>query len=201
MLIIGLNGSPNKNGNTKFLLEETLKKIENLGADTKILEIAQLLNSAQHPFCTVCTSPCTAVCYKGTALEEAFKLLKKADGLIVGTPVYFGSISGQTKAFFDKTRQLRAEKSLCNTVGAGLTVGNAKYGGQQLALKALHDIMLVHGMIIIGDGYKEDDCGYQGICAQRPVQEDSFALKRIEILAKRMVEVCAATASLRQDRN
>ncbi|NLL52848.1 MAG: flavodoxin family protein [Peptococcaceae bacterium] len=198
MLIIGLNGSPIPNGNTKFLLEETLQKINNLGVNTEILDIAQLLNSAKHAFCTVCTSPCAAVCYKGTALEEALNLLKKADGIIVGSPVYFGSITGQTKAFFDKTRQLRAEKSLCNTVGAGLTVGNAKYGGQQLAIRALHDIMLVHGMIIVGDGYREDDCGYHGVSAQRPAQEDSYALKRTGILAKRMVEVCEATACLRR---
>ena len=77
-------------------------------------------------------------------------------------------------------------------------MGNAKYGGQQLAIRALHDIMLVHGMIIVGDGYREDDCGYHGVSAQRPAQEDSYALKRTGILAKRMVEVCEATACLRR---
>jgi multimeric flavodoxin WrbA len=130
--------------------------------------------------------------------KRRFHLLKKADGLIVGTPVFFGTVSGQTKAFFDKTRKLRADKSLYNTIAAGITVGNAKYGGQQTAMRALHDMMFVHGMIVIGDGYGEDDCGYHGICAQRPAEEDSYALKRTEILAKRMVEVCEATKGLRR---
>ncbi|MGI5901118.1 MAG: flavodoxin family protein [Desulfitobacteriia bacterium] len=198
MLILGLNGSPNKDGNTKALLNVVLAEAEKRGAKTQILEVPQLLKSAKQPFCTVCSSPCSAQCYKGTALEEAFELLKKADGLIAGSPVYFGTLSGQLKAFFDKTRRLRAEKSLYNTVGAGLTVGNTKYGGQQLVLRAIHDIMLVQGMIIVGDGYLEDDCGYQGVCAQKPGAEDEFALKRANILGKRMVEVCEATASLRR---
>jgi hypothetical protein len=65
-------------------------------------------------------------------------------------------------------------------------------------MKALHDIMLVHGMIIVGDGYIEKDCGHHGVSAHRPAHSDDFALNRIEFLGKRMVEVCEATTSLRR---
>jgi len=197
MLITGLNGSPNLNGNTKILLSKILNDAESLGADTKILEVPQLLKDSGISFCTACTSPCRGQCYRGTALEEAFELLKKADGIIIGSPVYFGSLSGQVKAFFDLTRKIRAEKGFYNTVGAGVTVGNSRYGGQETALGALHDIMFVHGMIILGDGYRDDDCGYHGVCAQKPVAENKNAWMRAGILAKRMVEVCEGTTSLR----
>ncbi len=198
MLIVGLNGSPNKNGNTKALLEKILIKAKSLGAETIILDVPELLKSAKQPFCIACTNPCSGQCFQGTALAEAYEQLKKADGILLGSPVYFGSVSGQLKAFFDKTRKLRGEKGLYNTVAAGVTVGNSKYGGQETTIKALHDIMLVQGMIIVGDGYHEDDCGHHGVCAQKPGGEDEFALRRAEILAKRMVEVCGATASLRK---
>lgn len=197
MLIIGLNGSPNKNGNTKFLLNEVLKKVESLGAETGILEIDELLGTAKHSFCKVCSNPCSGVCYKGTKLEEAFELMKKADGFVFGSPVYFGSVSGQMKAFFDKTRRLRGEKAFYNKIAAGVTVATSKYGGQEATMKALHDIMLVHGMIIVADGFGEDDCGHHGVCAHRPAENDEFAQKRAEILAKRIVEVCSATKQLR----
>lgn len=197
MLIVGLNGSPNKNGNTKFLMKKVMEKAESLGAETAILEVPELLNSAKHSFCTACTNPCTGVCYADTGLAEAYELLKRADGIVFGTPVYFGSVSGQLKAFFDKTRKLRVEKALYNKVGAGLTVAASKYGGQETTMKALHDIMLVHGMTIVADGYGEDDCGHHGVCAQRPAEGDDFAMRRAAILAKRLVEVCKATASLR----
>jgi multimeric flavodoxin WrbA len=198
MLIIGLNGSLNKNGNTKFLLNKVLENAESLGANTKILDVSEFLNSARHSFCTACSNPCSSICYKDTKLEEAFELLRNADGILFGSPVYFGSISGQLKAFFDKTRKYRTEKAFYNKIAAGVTVGTSKYGGQETTMKALHDIMLVHGMIIVADGYVEDDCGHHGVCAHRPAQNDEFAINRAGILGKRMVEVCGATASLRK---
>ncbi|MGI6448788.1 MAG: flavodoxin family protein [Desulfitobacteriia bacterium] len=201
MLIIGLNGSPNKKGNTKLLLEKVLATSSSLGAETKILEIPEIINSCQQPFCTACSSPCSGRCFRDTPLEAAYELLKRADGLLLGSPVYFGSISGQLKAFFDKTRKLRSEKGLYNTVAAGVTVGASKFGGQETTMKALQDIMLVHGMLIVGDGYFADDCGHHGVCAQRPGAEDSFALRRAEVLGKRMAEVCKATAALRSFRH
>jgi multimeric flavodoxin WrbA len=200
MFIIGLNGSPNKNGNTKVLLEKVLAGAQRLGAETAILEVPELLKSAKYPFCTACSSPCSGQCYQGTDLEEAFMLLKKADGLVLGSPVYFGSVSGQLKAFFDKTRKLRAEKGLYNIAAAGITVGASRFGGQETTMKALYDIMMVQGMMIVGDGYIEDDCGHHGVCAQKPGGEDAAALKRADILAKRLVEVCKATESLRKAR-
>jgi multimeric flavodoxin WrbA len=198
MLIVALNGSTNKNGNTKFLLGKVLEKAEVLGAETDILDINELLNTAKYPFCTVCSSPCSGVCYKGTKLNDAFELMRRADGIVFGSPVYFGSISGQLKAFFDKTRKLRGEKAFYNKVAAGVTVATSKYGGQETTMKALHDIMLVHGMIIVGDGFSEDDCGHHGVCAHRPANDDDNAVRRAEILGKRLVEVCDATKSIRE---
>ncbi|MCX7841607.1 MAG: flavodoxin family protein [Clostridia bacterium] len=190
MLIVGLNGSPNENGNTKFLLNTVMEQASTLGAKTRILEAGELLSSAKHAFCKACSNPCSGACYKGTKLEEAFETLKKADAIVLGTPVYFGTVSAQIKAFFDKTRKLRVEKAFYNKVGAGVTVAASKYGGQETTMKALHDIMLVHGMIVVADGFGQDDCGHHGVCSQRPAQNDEFAIKRARILAKRLVEVC-----------
>jgi len=71
-----------------------------------------------------------------------------------------------------------------------VTVGGARFGGQETTMKALHDIMLVHGMTIVGDGYVGDDCGHHGVCAQQPADKDEFAIKRAKILGRRLVDVC-----------
>ncbi|MCX7747264.1 MAG: flavodoxin family protein [Clostridia bacterium] len=199
MLIVGLNGSPNKTGSTKTLLNTVLEKAKSLGAETIMLEAGELLQSAKHPFCAACSNPCSGACYSGTKLEDAFELLRKADGIVFGSPVYFGNPSAQLKAFFDKTRKMRGEKAFYNKVASAVTVGASKYGGQETTIKAMHDIMLVHGMIIVADGFGEDDCGHHGACAQRPAENDENALKRAEIVAKRMVEVCGATCSIRRN--
>ncbi len=78
-----------------------------------------------------------------------------------------------------------------------MTVGGSKYGGQETTMRAIHDVMFIHGMTIIGDGQVGWDAGHHGVCAQRPANEDGFALGRADILARRMVEVCTATKSLR----
>lgn len=197
MLIIGLNGSPNKNGNTKFLLNRIMEQAALLGAETQILDVAELLSTARYSFCNVCSNPCSGACFKGTKLDEAYEFMRKADGIVMGSPVYFGTISGQLKAFFDKTRKHRGEKAFYNKVAAGVTVATSKYGGQETTIKAMHDIMLVHGMIVLADGYRDDDCGHHGVCAHRPAENDEFAIKRAGILAKRLVEVCGATIGLR----
>lgn len=199
MLIIGINGSPNTDGNTATLLTRILETSENLGANTQLLHAGELIKSTGgSSFCTVCNNPCPGICYEGKPLQDAFNLLRAADALILGSPVYFGTISSQLKAIFDKTRKLRSEKSLYNTIGAAVSVGGSTYGGQETTIRTLHDIMLVHGMLIVGDGFKDDDCGHLGVCAKRPVLDDTPALKRADILAHRIVEVCQATQSLRQ---
>lgn len=194
MLVVGINGSPNMDGNTKYLINTVLEEAKGQGAETKVLEVKELLNSVKNPFCVVCSNPCSGICYKGTKLEEAYETLKKADAIVMGSPVYFGSVTAQLKAFFDKTRKLRGEKAFYNKFACGVTVGASKYGGQETTMKALHDIMLVQGMIIVGDGYIDDDCGHHGVCSQKPADKDEFAIKRAKILGKRLVEVCKMSA-------
>ncbi|OPX44170.1 p-benzoquinone reductase [Ruminiclostridium hungatei] len=197
MYIVGLNGSANQDGNTSFLVGRVLEECSRQGADTILLDIGKIMNEQKNGYCTACSNPCTGICYKGSRLEEAFEIMKKADGIVVGSPVYFGSVSAQLKAMFDKTRRIRANKWLYNKAGVGVSVGTSRFGGQETALKAMHDMMLVNGMIIVGDGYIDDDCGHHGVCAMRPAKDDENAVKRTAISGRRLVEVCRATVGIR----
>ncbi len=197
LFIIGINGSARKDGNTAYLLQEALKVAEDLGARTYLLHVVDVLSCLSVPFCVNCSRPCNGRCSRGNELGAALDLLRTADGLIVGSPVYFGTVSAQLKAFWDRTRVLRREKALLNVVGGAVTVAGARFGGQETALRAIHDMMLVQGMIVVGDGHQDFDCGHQGVCAKEPAGEDKNALERLEVLTKRIVEVANATRSLR----
>ncbi|MCG0277536.1 MAG: flavodoxin family protein [Thermanaeromonas sp.] len=198
MLIVGINGSPRKAGSTAFLVQEGLKAASSKGAQTVLIHVADVLADQKQPFCTHCSSPCQGLCFRGKRLEEAYSLLRQADGILLGSPVYFGTVSAQLKAFWDKSRLLRKEKALLNVVGAAVAVGGSRFGGQETTLKALFDMMLVQGMMIIGDGYQDHDCGHHGGCSQAPAVEDEFARERVRILGLRLAEVAAATMSLRR---
>ncbi len=188
MHIIGLNGSPNKNGSTQKLLDRVLDKCASLGAETEVIRAAEAVGSARTPFCTACSTPCSGVCYINTPLEEAFEKMKKADALVIASPVYFGSVSAQIKAFFDKTRRLRAEKAYVGKPCGFIAVGASRFGGQESTLAALHAMALVQGMTVLGTGHAEFDAGHLGVSSQRPVEEDSFALSRCDSLALRIME-------------
>lgn len=195
--IVGINGSPQTDGSTAYLLTIGLEQAHKLGAETELIHVAQILKNLNTPFCTNCSYPCKGLCAQGTVLEKTLDTLRAADGLFIGSPVYFGTVSGQLKAFWDKMRCLRAEKALLNTVGGALSTGASRYGGQEGTIQTIQQMMLIQGMTIVGGGQAEHDCGHYGVAAQRPAKEDEQAVTRVKIMAKRIYEVCQATRNLR----
>lgn len=199
MLITAINGSPNLTGNTAFLLSQALQECREMDCETAIINCQEALRGLKTPFCKACSSPCTAKCLEGKELQKAYDLLSRSDGIIAGSPVYFGTVSGQFKAFWDKSRSLRTGKKLLNIAGGALTVGGSRFGGQETTLRAIHDIFLVQGMIIVGDGYYENDCGHLGAAGQRPAEEDNNAILRARILGRRVAQVARATQNIRSN--
>jgi len=198
LLILGLNGSPHREGNTVALLQAALQAAGEIGAETRILHVAEALKGVDQPFCTACTPNCETACAKDTNLIDAFEIMKKADGIIMGSPVHFGSLSAQLKAFWDKSRALRNHRSLVNVVGGAVSVGTSRFGGQEKTIGAMHDIMLVQGMTVVGDGFFDDDAGHHGACAQKPAAADQNGLNRAAIMGRRVAELAEATIELRR---
>lgn len=185
MYILAVNGSPNEDGNCAFLLKEILSKIE--GADTEIISANKAVNSTKWPFCVVCSNPCNKACYKGTELEELYEKVEKADFVIFASPVYFGGMSGQLKTFFDKTRAIRGEKRWLGKPMVAVSVGATKYGGQERTVEQIQSCGLVLGMNIVGNS-SSNLMGHFGVSAQRPANEDEYAIKQCENMAKAIME-------------
>lgn len=185
MKIIGVNGSINKKGNTFYLLDNILKICQENGAQTEIINAAEAIGDAKTPFCVCCSTPCSKVCYKDTLLDEAYKKIEHSDAVIFGSPVYFGSMSAQLKAFFDKTRDVRARKAWVGIPAGVVSVGGSKYGGQEATINAIQDCLFISGMSVFGSGYFDTDGGQMGIGAHRPACDDEFANGRCKSMAMR----------------
>lgn len=186
MYVLAINGSPNSNGNTAFLIDEIFKNINDSDVVCERINAQEVLNDVKNPFCVCCKGDCDGECYKGTKLDVLFDKMRKADVIIFGSPVYFGGPSAQLKAIFDKTRKLRKEKALLGKIGAAVTVGATKYGGQEPTVCTLHNLMLVEGMTLIGDS-SNSLAGHFGVCAQRPAKDDEYAVLRCKVLAERIL--------------
>mgnify|MGYP004591418621 CR=1 FL=1 len=189
MYIVALNGSHNDEGNTAYLLNAVLEKCKKRGAETEMINVYKAVSDAKYPFCVNCSNPCSKHCYAGTLLEEAYGKVTKADFVIIGSPVYFGSMTAQLKAFFDKTRAIRGEKKWLAKPMAAVTVGASKYGGQERTLEAIHSCALVLGMTVVGSS-GINAMGHFGVSAQRPACEDEYAKGAVENLAERIYSEC-----------
>jgi NAD(P)H dehydrogenase (quinone) len=75
--------------------------------------------------------------------------LKDFDGIVIGTPVYFGSMAAEIKRLFDDTVELHGE--LEGKVGAAFSSSANVAGGNETAILDILNAMLIHGMIVQGD--------------------------------------------------
>lgn len=188
-MVIILNGSPNVDGNCGFISLKAKQIIEKNGLEAKIINVVEVLKDMEFPFCTACGSPCPQVCEsKSKKLKEALDILRESKGLIMVSPVYFGSLTGELKAFMDLARHLRNEKIFYNGVGAAVSVGATKYGGQETTVKTMHDIMLIQGMIVVGNSFSEN-MGHQGTCFHKPAKDDEVGIESLTRTCNRVAEL------------
>ena len=110
--ILGIVGSPRK-GNTSFLVKKALEAAESEGVEVETIFLGKLdINP-----CIACeTCKETGKCSIEDDVGEVLSKISSAQGIIMGSPVYFGSISAQTKMLMDRTRPLRRDFKLKNKV-------------------------------------------------------------------------------------
>jgi multimeric flavodoxin WrbA len=103
MKVIGIVGSPRKNGNTNAVVQQVLEGAAEAGAETKTF----LLNEMNYRGCQACDY-CKSheKCKFDDDLAELFEEMAKADGIIFGAPIYFGQFSGQMRLFLDRCYSL-----------------------------------------------------------------------------------------------
>ena len=72
-----------------------------------------------------------------------------ADGLIVGSPVYFGTMAAQLKQVLDDFVGVR--RKMENKIGAAFTTSGDASGGKETTIMSIIQALLIYGMIIMGD--------------------------------------------------
>ncbi len=103
MKVIAINGSPRKKWNTAQLLQQALKGAESAGAETELINLYELTYRG----CISCFGckrkdavPCK--CYMKDDLTPILEKVQSADGLLLGSPIYFGDVTGQMRCFLER---------------------------------------------------------------------------------------------------
>lgn len=107
--------------------------------------------------------------------------LLEADGIIIGSPTYYGQMSGRIKTFFDESVDIHGR--LAGKVGAAFTSSGGTASGAETTLLSILKAMLIHGMIVQG---RHDNKHYGAAAVGKPKEKEIEMCKR---LGKRTAEL------------
>jgi len=103
MKVIAVNGSPRKNWNTHILLEKFLEGARETGAETELINLYDI----QFKGCTSCFAcklkgNSVSKCVMKDDLERVLQEICECDVLVLGSPIYFTSVTGEMKSFMER---------------------------------------------------------------------------------------------------
>ena len=187
MKILGISGSPRKNGNTAFAVQHALEILRGEGVKTEFIPLA---GKDIHP-CTGCWACQEArECVFKDDMAEILDAMRECDGLILASPVYFGMIAGTLKNMMDRTVPLRPryeeEKEMSGKVGGGIACAGFRNGGQETTLQNIHTFLLQQNMRVVSDG---EGFSHAGGTIAGEAKDDPLGLRTVENLARNMMRM------------
>jgi multimeric flavodoxin WrbA len=150
MKVIGIVGSPRKNGNTELLTKHTLRAISEEGLDTELIRLAGLEIKPCNA-CMACKEQ--EICSIKDDLFPIYLRMKEADGIILASPVYYGSATSLIKGLMERTGYIARwnGEPFQRKVGGPLVV--ARRSGRNFTIAQLTLWFQILGFFIPGSTY------------------------------------------------
>jgi multimeric flavodoxin WrbA len=153
MKVLGINGSARKDGNTAIMIRKVFEVLEEEGIETEMVQL-----SGEHiqgcRDCGLCRTRKNGKCaIENDILNDLVVKMVEADGILLGSPVYFSNISPEMKALIDRSgRVVRVNGYLLkNKVGASVVA--VRRAGSLPAFQAMNCFFFVEQMIVPGSTY------------------------------------------------
>ena len=176
MNVLILNGSPKPDGNTAVAINEIVKVFDEEGIESKVIHIG---NKAIRG-CVSCNSCSkTGKCVFDDPVNEAAIKFEKADGLVVGSPVYYGSPNGTVLSFLDR---LFYSTHFPKNRKVGCAVVSCRRGGNSASFDVLNKYFTITGMPVASSTYWNQVHGFTA----EDVKKDLEGLQTMRNLAKNM---------------
>ena len=187
MKAIAFNGSPRKKGNTYDLLTTVLNELETRGIETELIQAGDR-NIHGCIACGKCRENGNDRCvFDDDIVNASIEAIQNADALILGSPVYFGSLTAQMKAFIDRVGYVaRPNKLLKGKVCASIAV--ARRNGALAAFNTMNNLFTISECIVIGSSYWNQGVGK----ALGDVQGDAEGIATMKTLAHNMADTLFA---------
>jgi multimeric flavodoxin WrbA len=99
--VVIIFGSPRKNSNTNILVEEARKGLADQGVTIEIFYLNEMkIKGCQA--CYACKRNNVPECAVKDDMQKIYEAIKETDGILVASPIYFGGVTAQTKAWLDR---------------------------------------------------------------------------------------------------
>lgn len=177
MKVLMINGSPHAAGSTYTALHEMEQVFEKNGIETEMLHVGNMDIRG----CVAC-----GYCYKNgkcafdDLVNEVAKKLEEADGLVVGSPVYYASANSTLTALLD--RLFYSSGGIDKTMKVGAAVVSARRAGTTAAFDQLNKYFTISGMPIASGRY------WNGIHGNKPEEtiQDEEGMQIMRSVAENM---------------
>ena len=184
MKVLLLNGSPKVKGNTALALEEMAAVFAQEGIETEIIHVGNMPIRS----CVACNK-CgeTGKCVFDDIVNEVAAKFEQADGLVVGSPVYYASANATLVALLTR---LFYSSNFDKTMKVGAAVVAARRGGLSSTFDELNKFFTISGMPVASSQYWNSIHG----AAPGEAQQDAEGLQVMRTLARNMSFLMKAIA-------
>ena len=177
MKVLLINGSPHVRGCTYTALSEVASELINQGISTQIFHIG----TDPIAGCIACGA-CRkngGRCFRNDVVNEVMSLAAQSDGIVLGSPVYYASISGQLSSFLDRLF-FAGSALMANKPGAAVV--SCRRGGASAAFDALNKYFTISNMPVAPSQYWNQVHGY----TPDDVRKDEEGLQIMRTLGRNM---------------
>ena len=183
--VLLLNGSPHEKGCTARALEEVARTLNEEGVETEIIQIGKE-NIPGCKGCGYCESH--GRCVYNDLVNGVAPKFKEADGLVIGSPVYYASPNGTALAFMDR---LFYSAGYPKHMKVGAAVVSCRRGGNTATFDALNKYFTISGMPVVSSTYWNMVHGFTA----EHVEKDLEGLQTMRNLARNMAFLIRAIAA------
>ena len=182
MKVVTINGSSHKKGNTALALDVVSAQLKAQGITTERINIGQ---EKLHGCigCGVCAKQQNLRCrFEDDPVNNWIATMCQADGLVIGSPVYYAGINGALKSFLDRAFFVIQSNGNCLRLKAGVAVVAVRRGGALPAYEQINKYFSIAEMTIPSGNYWNMAYGMlPGEAAQ-----DAEGMQNLEVLGANM---------------
>lgn len=187
--VILLNGSPHAKGCTWAALDEMIRVFESEGVETELIHVGSKAIRGCIS-CGYCEKNGKCV-FDDDLVNEVAPKFERAAGLVVGSPVYYGSPNGTILSFMDR---LFYSTPYSKHMKVGAAVVSCRRGGNSASFDVLNKYFTISGMPVASSTYWNQVHGFSA----EDVKKDLEGLQTMRNLARNMVFMIKAFSDARE---